>query len=357
MEQIQKLTSISENDRDILKDALIKGDINLCREMSIFSKKGKFYKSDTYSFYETDDNEQIYYIGIYFGTDLGIFVDSDKKIIFNSRYYITCSFHHLLINIDKMVNLINKTDITEAIDIGESFVAIQKWFITYGHFKDELFCLADFINKSEYKPIVDFQTDNDVFKHILFNENYKRLAALVFPDGYINSYEYKTKILKFKKLKLIEHNILSPLFHSFPKSVTNSILDSLEVSENNMKKIFVTRGKAMHINRNINNQSDIENFLSEKGIYCLNPENITINKLVQNLRHCDLIFITWGSSLVNIIYAKPDTNIVILKSKSYAHESIDLFNKMIATYKLNISIIETDDDDNINLESLNNLLT
>ena len=421
MDSINKLMKISEDDKNILRNALKENDINLCKEMSIFSKKGSYHKKNKYNYFETNNDEDIYFAGLYLGTDLGIFFDSEKKILFNSRYYFTCSFHHLLINIDKAINCLENINIDKAIDIGTSFVCIQKWFITYGHFKDELFCLADFIGDSNYKGIIEFHTNNNVFKHIKFNENYKKLASFIFPEGYINPYEYELNILKLKKLKLVEHNILSPMFHSFPKIVTNRIINNIEnnkeinniennnieinnieinnieinniennniennniennniennntennniennniennnIENNNIEikvkydKIFVTRGKAIHTNRNLNNQLDIENYFNNNGVYCCNPENITIEEFIITIKEYSNIIITWGSSLVNIIYLKPGSNVTILRSKSYVHESIELFRKIIDTYELNIKIIDSDINDNIDL----NLLT
>jgi len=46
----------------------------------------------------------------------------------------------------------------------------------------------------------------------------------------------------------------------------------------------------------------------------------------------------WISAL---IYLKPNTKVIILKSKSYMHESIHLFNKIIEELKLNVNIIES----------------
>jgi hypothetical protein len=36
---------------------------------------------------------------------------------------------------------------------------------------------------------------------------------------------------------------------------------------------------------------------------------------------------------------KPRTNVVILKSKSYEDEPLDLFSKIINTYQLNVKVI------------------
>lgn len=351
MEKINNLKFLSEDDKNILRNALSVGNINLCIEMSIFSKKGNYHQQDNYTYFETYDDEDIYYQSLYTGKDLGVFFDSEKKILFNSRYYFTCSFDHLIKNIDKTINCLNELNIENFIDIGSSYAAIQKWFISYGHFKDELFCLSDFICDTEYRGIIEFHTDNDVFPHIKYNENYTKLAGIIFNNDYINPYTYKGKLLKLKKLKLIEWNITSKMFHSFPKSATNKILNASPNSEIK-DKIFVSRGKALHLPRNLANQKEIEDYFTENSIFSVNPEDMLLEEFVMNVRNCNNAIITWGGALANMVYFSPGTNVTILKSSSYMHESIELFRKLITTYELNITIIECDSNNIISLDKL-----
>lgn len=356
MERINNINFLSEEDKNILRNAFSLGNINLTREMSIFSKKGNYHQNENYVYFETDFDEDIYYISLYTGQDLGIFFDNEKKILFNSRYYFICSFNVFIANIQKSLICLKNINIENFIDIGTNYVAIQKWFLTYGHFKDELFCLSDFISDSQYHGIIDFHTDNDVFKHIQYNENYTKLAKIIFKDSYVNPYKYKGQLLKLKNLKLVQWKITDKMFHSFPKSTTNKILDSISNFNEVNNKIFVTRGKAIHLPRNLSNQGEIEDYFSENGIFCLNPEEITLEELIVNIRNCNDIIITWGSSLVNMVYLKPGTNVTILKSKSYMHESIELFRKLINTYELNVRIIECDSENVISLDKLEFLL-
>ena len=162
-------------------------------------------------------------------------------------------------------------------------------------------------------------------------------------DRYYNN--YKDKFFKIKKLHLISHHTTMNTFHSFPLIVTNFIEKKLinysNTNENKNNILFLTRSTAKHMPRNLDNQVEIEEYLKNNKVDVINPETISFSELINILRCYKKIIITWGSALVNLNFCIPNSEIIILKSKSYEEETIDLFNHIIKNKNLNIKIINS----------------
>ena len=168
-EKINNILLLSSNDKSILLQSFTTNNIELCKNMSIFSEKGHYKTLDNYNYFETNDNENVYYINMHYSTQLSLFVDNNKKILYYSRYFFDKScFSHFIDNIDFILKLLNDISlINDSTDIGNNIISIQKWFITYGHYKDEIFNLCDFYNKintinTNYTILLDYHTDNNV---------------------------------------------------------------------------------------------------------------------------------------------------------------------------------------------------
>jgi capsular polysaccharide biosynthesis protein len=80
-------------------------------------------------------------------------------------------------------------------------------------------------------------------------------------------------------------------------------------------------------------------FFKTKLFNVINPENIDFKDFINILQKANLIIITWGSALTNLIFCNPGTQVIILKSQSYENESIQLFNKIIKNNSLIVKII------------------
>lgn len=318
---------------------------NRLAEMSIFSKKVTLKRLGDYEYFETHDNEPIYYINLHIEILSSFFIDNNKKIIFNSRYYHT--YGYLLNFLPNLLKCINNINLDESIYIGNNIISISKWFVSYGHYKDESFALCDFKNKFllEYpnnavNTLIEYHTDNICVTNYPVFPSYNVISNHLFDGTNINPYEYNKQILKMNKLLLIKHYYEDKTFHAFPIYPRNLILDKLK----NMpsiynKNIFITRNIALHIKRNLDNEQEICDYLSALNYVIINPENITYNEFINNIKESENVVMTWGGALTNMIYFKPGTHIYILKSKSYEDESIELFRKIITTYQVNITII------------------
>lgn len=66
--------------------------------------------------------------------------------------------------------------------------------------------------------------------------------------------------------------------------------------------------------------------------------------MVARINHTDILVITWGSTLTNMCFLKPGVKVLILKSASYMHETIELFRKIIQARQIHVSVIEADDN-------------
>jgi len=337
---------ISNQDKIILKQAAINNNYNLLKQLSFYSHKGKTMYLNEYEYEYIEGDIYVTTIHIIGGGGIfQIFLDEDKKIIFNSRWWfnngkgIPSLINHLNIFMNHVYNKLQLNDIP---NIGKDIIAIQAWFNTYGHYLDEMFVLSDFynnLNKTHFKIMREYDTTKQE------NNNYKYISDLLFENNYINPYTFNAPILKFNNLFLIKHSIIMNTFHSFPINVKNMLINKLclntqvQVNENNFSKIFITRSIAKHMPRNLHNQIEIEDFFKTKLFNVLNPENIEFKDFINILQKANVIIITWGSALTNLIFCNPGTKVIILKSQSYENESIVLFNKIIQNNSLIVKVI------------------
>jgi len=342
--------SLSIHDNELIKNRMES-------ECSFYSKKIQFKKLDNYEYYETDDGEDIYYANIYYGY-ASFFFDKNKNLIYSSRYFDEGHLKDFTSFIFETLNSISESELLNAEFIGEKIISITKWFITYGHYKDEAFALCDFHNKFssmnpyDYKILLDYHTNSDVITNYPVFENYKLIDKYLFENKSINACTYNRQILKMNKLILMKHLYNSKPFHLFPLYSTNIILSKIPNLNYNYNNVFISRKAAMHIKRNLDNENEINSFLKTKQFLTIYPEDLSYESFINHIRNANNIVITWGGALTNMVYLKNNCNVIILKSKSYEHESISLFNKIIKNYKLNIKII-THNNNKIDLNKLN----
>lgn len=340
--------NLTDNDKFILKNNLIYRQIDL----SFFSKNVTIKSLDDYNYYETNENTNIFYLNMFF--PLGsVFLDKDKKIIFGSKYYHSIDKLKTFLNhINTMFKFIKNIDLDDtAVFIGNRIVSIQTWFTTYGHFADEAYSICDFYNKlmnnngEICKILLEYHTDNNIIKHYPVFKNYKTIETYLFDDNSINAYNYKKQILKMNKLLLIKHDITDKTFHHFPLYPRNLILNKINfINNDDNNNVYISRGISMHLKRNFDNEEEIFNFAVQKKYKIINPELISIDEFIGSIKNVNTVIMTWGGGLTNMVYLKKNTKVFILKSKSYEHENIDLFKKIIDNYELEIKIIIHNDN-------------
>jgi len=322
-------------------------------KMSIFSQRHNSKKLGVYNYFETYDGEDVYYMNHTFGSEF--FLDKDKKLLVHSNYqyeYFTSMGEEQTINYIKRildyVNCINDSFFENAILINNEVSAVGKWFDTYGHFSDEVFSLCDFNNElllsenKEATPIINYQVINST-------KNYELLGNYLFDGKLINTSVYGWNIIKFKKLRLLPNFFSQYAFHSFPRFSRDKVLSKIyEKTKNhndtNNNNIFITRGIAISNQRNLDNQCEIETYLKSNGYIVINPENILLDEFINYISNANNIIMTWGSAMVNMCYFKDNTNVTILKSRSYEAEPLNLFQKIITRYNLNVNVILHNDN-------------
>lgn len=362
---------LNENDFNIYLQCKKINNTDGMREMSIFSKRGSYHIINGYKYFKTDETTKIYYINLDYAAIYNkpamyckLFFDCDKKIFFDS-FLFTIHFptfegqiKNILLNLTNIdINTCNMTHELKNIS------NIQSWFTTYGHFLDEVTNLYSFSKliasqeETNITPIIDYSDNRIRNPHI--TDNYDIICNALFDDEfeYINPSSPTNGILCFNSGYLVEHKIISPNFHIFPIDSTNKIKNKLtneDINEGINNKIFITRSDNIRNYRNLKDKNIIENILHEKGYEIVNPENITLSQFISILKNKNEIILTWGSAITNLIFCNSKSNITILKSESYDHESIELFRKMINLYQLNYTII-SEKQDNL-IERIQNIL-
>jgi hypothetical protein len=201
-EKINNLEFLNEDDKKILITAYHNNmDYKILQMMSIFSKLGSFKKMDDYEYFETFDNEEIFYIK---NCD-DIFVDKDKKFILPNRYFFSCGIDLFIRHVELILNRLKHININSenTTYIGSNIIYVEKWFETYGHFKDEMYIMADFCEKisaNTEAQITCFTSYKYSVPHINYGkENYDILCNFLF-DKFVNPYKFDENIIKMKNV-------------------------------------------------------------------------------------------------------------------------------------------------------------
>jgi hypothetical protein len=292
---------------------------------------------DKYIYFESDKE-------FYYHKSLNIIFDNDKNVLPFSN---NCTIFN--VHLKNFKNSIKNIDITKIISTYNNIICIQHWYNTYGHFKDELYNLYNFytlFNNNTYNVLMNYVKPSFIGYKF---DNYDKLTNLLFEShNFINIANTNDNIIKIKNLILINHHIISPMFHMFPEIPKNKILSKIEYSNNFNKNIFITRGKALHLKRNLDNQQELEEYFSNMNYNVINPEIIDIELFIQQIKDAENVYITWGGAMVNLCYVNPNANIYLLQSLSYKKESIFFIFKFLKTYN-NLYLIKCNDNNKIEI--------
>jgi hypothetical protein len=343
---ISRLQYLPKPDKEILIDGAKNGygyaEI-LLPTLSIFSKLPIHGNLDNIAF-SLITKETLFYASLNLKSNLGVFFDEHKKLVFNSRFYLT-NLKSFLLNIDACLYHLFNLKVEEPFDIGGGFCAIEKWFVTYGHFKDETYNLANFLTRlpasCAFKAFLDYPVDSDLdtdkFK---YNANFEVIDKTIFGTTSFNSYKQKGKVLKLNNLICLHNGAGSNCFHSFPINISEKIKSEIlmlkEKQRSGPRKVIITRSASY---RDIENKVEVERFLVERGYTLVNPEKISYHDLVCTLANTESAIFYYGSALTNMVYLSPMAKVFILKSQSYMPEKISLWAKVISSYKLDVSEI------------------
>jgi hypothetical protein len=346
IENVKHFKTMLQSDKNILIHAIETNNHNLIKNMSIFSTYGCYKNLENYVYYETNDNEPIYFLNWFISRNtINLFLDKHKKIIFDSNIN-SVWFNTFVHKVDSILNDIKNIDLSNAICIDCNIISIQRWEVTlghhvYGHYKDETFSMHNFHNKynSNFKILTNYHTDDKIVKYPI--NNFKIISNYLFGDNEINAYDYGNNILKFNKLCLITHKPVTPTFHMFDINSRNKILSSIKKEELFYEKVFINRtSKSWQHYTNLEYIDEVEQLLYCKNFKFVNPEMLILDDFINTIKNANKVIIYWGSALTNLIYLKPNTNVFIIKTKSYVSQNYDIFEKIFENYKLNITVLD-----------------
>lgn len=302
-----------------------------------------------YTYFES--NDECYYI-----SNLNIIIDKNKNILMESNINL---FSENYLNLSKSV--VSKLDLSENTYYSiDNVICIQHWFSTYGHFKDEIFNLYNFyklFGKDNYKVLMNYKP-SPIIGYTF--DNYNKIQKMLFnSNNFINAIELQLSnhIIKCNNIILIKHVISSPMFHIFPALSINKILSHIENTNNNDEintNVFITRGTALHMPRNLKNQEELETYFLSINYSVINPEIMDITLFIKNIKNAKNVYITWGGAMVNLCYVNSNSNIYLLQSLSYKGEDIFSIFKFLKNYK-NLYIIKCTDDNIIDLKFENKI--
>jgi hypothetical protein len=345
--KVNNFNIMTQNDKNILIDAITKNNINIIKTMSIFSTYGYYKQLNQYTYYETHDNEPIFFLNWFIkSTTFNLFLDKHKRIIFDSTIH-TIWFNQFINNIDNILNDLANIDLSTAINININAISIQRWQVNlghyvYGHFKDETFTMHDFydkFNNKNYNVLTNYHTDNKIVNYPI--NNFEIISNYLFGNTEINAYPYGCKILQINKLCLITHKPCTPTFHTFNKNSRDKILSSIKSENLHYEKVFINRSnKSWQPYTDLEYINEFIDVLKCKDFKIINPEILILDDFINHIKNSNIIVIYWGSALTNLIYLKPQTNVFIIKTKSYVTHNYDLFKPIFDNYKLNITILD-----------------
>ena len=349
LEQIEAIKYLPVHDKEALRDwaEISYGHAQArLRDLSIFCADTTRKTFGNFEYEEINDRV-LYFAGMYPNSNLSIFIDESKKILFHSRFYLT-HLGSFLSNIDSCLFHLDRLCLQDATYIGCDIVSIEKWFKSYGHFKDEAYSLGSFLLQQpelgNARALLDYPNDSlmdtSSFK---FNSNYIKIDNLIFKDRSINAYDYGSRLIMLKNLKLLANGFDSKVFHSFPPFVCERIRGQVIASDTppGPRRMFLTRSSSY---RDIANKFEVEEFFKSIDFAVINPENITYEELVRLASGAEIVAMYYGSAMTNMVYCNEGAEIIILKSGSYLDENLSLWNKVIANYKLRVTVMPAVDN-------------
>lgn len=352
--KLDALKFLPEADKEIIRSGLrvnYETAQDFLKSLSIFCQDFTRHEYGQYKFLS-------YGLGAYYYSNsfnkAGIFFNKEKKLLYGCRNDLS-HLNSFVEYIDHYLIVVSNTSFENVKNIGNDFVGMERWSHTYGHYHDELFTLA-YISKifpDFYKSrfLLDYP-DDDLLNtdNFTYNKNYFSLDQMAFNGNSLNLYRYKEKILELNNVTFIENKFNSPTFHKFPLTISDYIASQCDKSSlDHHEKVFLTRGDSY---RDVGNKDQVENFFAGCGYKIFNPEQLTIVELIALLARCSSIGLYWGSGMTNLAYAKSGSKVTVVKSNSYASESIDLWKNLMGEHKLKLSVVSPFSGNEISLADL-----
>jgi capsular polysaccharide biosynthesis protein len=101
------------------------------------------------------------------------------------------------------------------------------------------------------------------------------------------------------------------------KIIDNKNLCSANFNQDFNKNLYVKRSGSY---RKLINQDEIEKILCQKGFQIIDTSTMSIHQQILTFANADLIVTPTGAHVTNIIWAKPNTKLIVLASNHPSHQ-------------------------------------
>lgn len=354
LDQVSDAELLSSADKRIFHEALRSYDQKSIARMSIFIDWSEHVRGKLYRAERLEGRQLFYFSRLLLPAEVGgVFVDATRRIAITSRYFMHDPIT-LAHNVEDLVAAVQSVDISRSEELPGKVLATEKWHHSYGHLHDELFALNSARDRldprREMIPLTDFLAYDSHGTVQSGSRNLRQMAAVLSPAGTINSQDLGAVALRLRSALIVGHRISCPSFHEFEPRVAQGALESIEVSGGRAAAepggaLFLTRGAATALPRNLSNQAEIERLLQDASFRVVNPELIDFFELMTVVSQSPSIVITWGSALTNLAYAPTGARVCILQSDSYQEESFEiLFSRIVHSRDLQVTVLASEDN-------------
>jgi hypothetical protein len=366
---IDRIMLLSASDRKILHEAL---DSHLggkgfrhAASMSIFSESYTLFTEKECSL-ERYPGPVTYLNRSIMGMS-PIFVDSEWKIVFSSNSALTRP-ENFMPTIDHFLSRVAALRHSKApqSDSLANVLSIQSWYPSYGHIHDEFSTLSHFVDTQKDRPtiLIDYHIASDFHGRLDPVANAIEMHYMMLGESAKNAYIRSQAPIAIDSILIIRNAAQDKVFHSFPVPVAERLIfhanQSVTASYSQFQgadlPLYLGRRGGARSHRLISNSDEIENLLSKSGYHIAYPEDYGFKEIVYLISKAPEIILTWGSALTNLAYAKRGARVIVLKSVSYSSESLRLFEKIIISRSLDLSVLETANDNTVELGLLEELM-
>lgn len=177
----------------------------------------------------------------------------------------------------------------------------------YFHFLSEVAFAVRFVKRlPEWVPIIYFSDFCNILSSLSekLGINKRRFVRMNDVSGCL----IENAIIPFRPNYFWDRSVFNFFQNSFCLNECHDINDVM-----NFKFYISRRGGS----RSIKNEADVEDFVQKKGYIVLRNENLTFNQQAFMYSHAAKIVSPHGAGETNIVFMKPDTEIVELFDESY----------------------------------------
>jgi ASC-1-like (ASCH) protein len=119
-------------------------------------------------------------------------------------------------------------------------------------------------------------------------------------------------------------------------------IEEKEISQKHSKRIFIKRSGSSLVQRGVKNIKAFERVLQKNGFEIIIPQEFSLYDQFKIFNSAHTIIMEEGSACANIIFMKPDTNLILLKS--YRAKNFKLFEKLAENFNIRVKKVNSNFD-------------